>query len=136
MSGKTGLLLVLIVSGAVLVYTVTTRLSDQTLDVLVGLSCGIGAMIPVSAGLLIALTRRRREKPEQEGLEGDYLQQGGLHSSYNPRQPYPPVIVVTPQQSPFPHPFGGMLPPGYNMNEPPMTRNFKIVGEDDDSYDA
>jgi hypothetical protein len=136
MSGKTGLLLVLTLSGAVIVYTIAARLSDQTLDVLVGLLCGVGATIPLSIGLLIALTRRRRERQDSEEQGGDYLERGASHSPYNPRQPYPPVIVVTPQQSQFPQPFGGMLPPGYNLNEPAMPRDFKIIGEDDGSFDA
>jgi hypothetical protein len=132
MAGKTGLLFVMIVAAAAVIYSVVARLSDQTIDVLVGLMCGVGATIPICIGLLIALTRRRHSHDAEEETEGIYPERGDSRSAYNVRQPYPPVIVVTPQQSQLPHPFGGMLPPGYNLNEPPIPRNFKIVGEDDD----
>ena len=138
MSGKTGLLLVLIISGAVVVYNVTTRLSDQTIDVVVGLSCGLAASVPVTLGLLIALTRRHREPVKKPEHVMSYPEPAAPNSS---RQPYPPVIVITPQQGQWPNPYGGLpqpasLPPGYNMNDSPLRRDFKIIGEEDDSFDA
>lgn len=140
MSAKTGILVVLIISAAALIYTVTTRLSDQTLDTLVGLACGVAATIPISAGLLIALTRKRREpRPEHETITS-FREPHPSNSAYPHNQPYPPVIVVTPQQGQWPNPFGGLLssgapPPNYQGNEPRMGRDFKIIGEDD-GFDA
>jgi hypothetical protein len=48
---------------------------------------------------------------------------------------------VTPPQNQLPNPYSnllppGTLPPGY-MNEPPASRDFRIIGEDDDdTFDA
>lgn len=72
MSGKMGLMIVLVVAGAALTYTVTSRLSEQTLDVMMGLGCGVAATIPVSVGLLIALTRRRQQPAEDEEEHPEY----------------------------------------------------------------
>lgn len=141
MSGKMGLMIVLVVAGAALTYAVTARLSEQTLDVMMGLMCGVAASIPLSVGVLIALTRRREQPAEEEEPALDYPVASAPYGGHTPRQPYPPVIVITPQQGQMPNPYGGLLlpghlPGGYNMNEPPMTRDFKIVGEVDDGYDA
>ncbi len=140
MSGRTSLLLVLIVAGAALVYSVAARMSEQTIDVVVGLLCGVGASVPVSAGLLIALTRRRSEPAEKEEPAPDYPAPAVPYGGYPSRQPYPPVIVITPQQGQIPNAFGGLLPPGqmpagYSMNEPPIMRDFRIIGQDDE-FDA
>lgn len=141
MSGKMGLIIVLVVAGAALTYTVTSRLSEQTLDVMMGLGCGVAASIPVSVGLLIALTRRRQEPAEEYEQAPEYPSSPAPYGGYSPRQPYPPVIVISPQQGQIPNLYGGLLPPGslasgYNMHEPPMTRDFKVVGDDDEGFDA
>lgn len=139
MSAKTILFLALGISGAVLVYTVTNRLSDQTLDVLVGLGCGIAATVPLSVGVLVALTRKRREEPDYDQRSSRNVERG--NTQYPQRQPYPPVIVINPQHGQFPQAFGGILPPGMtsqgqNMNGVTTPRDFRIVGDDDDGYDA
>jgi hypothetical protein len=141
MSARTGLLLVLMISGAVLIYTVTARLSEQTIDVVVGLLCGVVASVPVSVGLLIALTRRHRDRIVEEEEAGGDPEPVAPYAGYQSRHPYPPVIVITPQQGQLPGPYAGLLPPGampfgYDMNEPPTARDFKIIGEDDDDVDA
>lgn len=141
MSAKTGLLLALICCGAALVFTVTSRMSEEAINVVVGLICGVAASIPVSVGLLIALTRSREVPDAAEDDGRDYPEPFYPYPTRSPRQPYPPVIVVTPQQSQLPAAFGGLLPPGafpagLSMNEPPLTRDFRLIGEDDDSLDA
>jgi hypothetical protein len=141
MTAKTGLVLALTFCGAALIYSATTRLSDQAINVIVGLMCGVAATIPVSLGLLIALTRRRSDQVETEGDFRDYPDPGVPYPPRPPRQAYPPVIVITPSQSQIPGAYGGLLAPGampppYGMNELPSTRDFKIIGEDDDAFDA
>lgn len=141
MSGKMGLLIVLVVAGAGLTYTVAERMSEQTIDVVVGLLCGVGATIPISVGLLIALTRRRRVPADEQDQTPEFPSAPAPYGGYSPRQPYPPVIVITPQQGQMPNPYGGLLAPGqmpssYGMNESPMTREFKIIGDDDEGFDA
>jgi len=72
----------------VVVFTVTLaaiigdRLSDESLAVLAGAACGVGAAIPTSL-LIVAVSRRRDE--QQESVSA-------------PQGVYPPVIVLAPQE--------------------------------------
>ncbi len=134
MSARTGFLAALILGAAALAYAVGTRLSSETINILVGVLCGIAASVPVSLGLLIALTRERKP-PAEEDVVSSYPDQLSPYPPRAPQQPYPPVIVVAPPQSQLPGPYGGYLPPG-NMREPPMTRDFKIIGDDEDDFQA
>ena len=115
---------------AIVVYQLTSRLSDQAVDIAVGVLCGIGASIPVSLGLLVALTRQRARAEVEETTT--------TYPTAPPRKPstqaYPPVIVVSPQPGQLPPGYNNYLPPG-NMHEPPASRDFRIIG-DDDTLDA
>ncbi|HUV95782.1 MAG TPA: hypothetical protein VMX14_13285 [Anaerolineae bacterium] len=86
--------LALILAAAVGAIVVTNRLSDQSLAVLAGALCGMGAAIPTSL-LIIAITRRR-EEPKRETTQ--------VHQSPYPYQP--PVFMIAPQpyQQPAPPP--------------------------------
>ncbi len=59
MSGKNVLGLLLVLGLFAVIASAAVRLSSEALNVLVGVLCGVGASIPVSVGLLIALTRER-----------------------------------------------------------------------------
>jgi hypothetical protein len=123
---RNGLILTGIAFAVALAYFVGNRLSDQALAVVVGAVCGIGASIPVSIGLVIASGNNwgRRDEPRQVGY--DY----GTHRY----AAQPPVIIMSPPQSPMPYtPYGipqsqYMLPP----NAPTIgaPREFKIIGDD------
>jgi len=99
----------------VVTFTVTlaaiigNRLSDESLAVLAGAACGVGAAIPTSL-LVVAVSRKREE--QQEPLSA-------------PQGAYPPVVVVTP-------PGGQQLPNSWSALPPsisaPMQRNFTVVG--------
>lgn len=96
------------------IVVVTQRLSQDSLALLVGLACGVGAMLPT---ILFGLYLWQRESNRQ-------ATQRTLSAT-------PPVVVVTSQP-----PFGyGLQPPAFsdaNMalqwNNPPQNRNFTIVG--------
>ncbi len=135
MSRRTGLLAALILGAAALAYGIGTRLSTETINILVGVMCGIAASVPVSLGLLIALTREREAPTEEEDEVSGYPERISPYPPRASQPPYPPVIVVAPPQSQLPGPYGGYLPPG-NMREPPMTRDFKIIGDDEDDFQA
>jgi hypothetical protein len=96
---------------------VTQRLSEDSLALLIGLACGVAAMLPT---MLIGIVIWRRE-----------MQQ---HASRMPTAT-PPVVIVTPQAM-----------PGYGMQQPALsdggyawpwpgaqqpTRAFTIVGDEE-----
>ncbi|MDY0018979.1 MAG: hypothetical protein RBT47_03165 [Anaerolineae bacterium] len=97
----------IVVSGGVLI---TQRLSDETLALLSGLTCGVGLMIP----LMVLAGWTLRQQAER------------LRERSRPAEPPQPVVVVMPP----------MLP-GYTSQERPAvlqrgssTREFTIVGEE------
>jgi len=93
-----------------LAVIVGNRLSNESLAVLAGAVCGVGAAIPTS--LLIVAVARRRDEPRVQPTSA----QGS----------YPPVVVVTPpgaQQRPADW---NTLPPSLRA---PTQRHFKVVGD-------
>ncbi|MCU0519903.1 MAG: hypothetical protein MUF84_04325 [Anaerolineae bacterium] len=101
---------------------VTQRLSHDSLALLIGLSCGIAAMLPT---LALGLFIWRRD---------DARRQAQVQAPQQPAYPAtPPVIVVTPQALPG----YGQQPAFGPANVPnpwvtaPTERAFKIVGGDD-----
>lgn len=107
--------LVFAVSGGVVV---TQRLSEDALALLLGLSCGIAAMLPtvILGGLW---------------LKRELGQRGGVRQMAEQTAMQPPVIVVTPQALP-----GYGQPTQAALSQPlpsqwqpiPAQREFKIVG--------
>jgi len=93
-----------------LAVIVAERLSDESLAVLAGAVCGVGAAIPTSL-LVVAVSRRRRDEPRVQPS----ARQGN----------YPPVVVVTP-------PAGWQRANGWDTLPPsltaPVQRNFTVVG--------
>ncbi len=109
--------LIAIVFTVAVVVVVTQRLSQDSLALLIGLACGVAAMLPT---LLIGIVIWRREMQQQAS-----------------RMPTatPPVVIVTPQAL-----------PGYGMQQPALsdggfawpwagaqqpTRTFTIVGDEE-----
>ncbi len=147
MATRTGLILSLIVGAAVLAYQLTSRLSADAINVAVGVLCGIAASLPVALGLLIALTRQRETREDEYEHEADSYAEPPRRQGPAPHAPmsgygsgYPPVIVVAPPQNQLPNPYAHLLPPGNlppgSMHEPPISRDFKIIGGDDDTFDV
>jgi len=92
----------LIVAVATGVIVLSNRLSDETLAVLAGSICGVGAAIPTSL-LILAISRRREELERRR-------------EPSPPAYPYPqpPVIVVA--------------PPGYRQPAPPPPKPEPTIG--------
>ena len=93
-----------------LAVIIGNRLSDESLAVLAGAVCGVGAAIPTS--LLIVAVARRRDEPRSQPTTTP--------------GPYPPVVVVTP---PGGQPWPGnqnALPPSLRA---PVQRHFTVVGD-------
>jgi len=117
-----GLKQVLLVVGLVFAITlaivVGKKMSAEAMAVVVGIACGVAAAIPTSVLLLVVLTRRDRQQPDD--VEARSRQYGS-----------PPVIVIqggAPQALP-PGPQAGYWPapqPG-----PTVNREFHVVGGED-----
>ena len=106
---------------------VTQKLSHDSLALLIGLSCGVTAMLPTIALGVLVWRREDARRSEREAAQAQ-RQMG--------QQPYaPPVIVVTPQGLPGngygPYPALGQ--PGQTNGWAPASgqRDFKIVGGTD-----
>ncbi len=116
----------LMLMGALFVITITVvvtqRLSRDSLALLIGLSCGIAAMLP-TIGLGILVWRRDEARARAREAQQQIAS-----------QPYvsPPVIVVSPE-SMHGNSYGShALPPGSQpwpwATTPQSGRNFTIVG--------
>lgn len=139
---RTGIILALIVGAAVLAYQIGARLSDEAIMTIAGVSCGILASIPVSVGLLIALTRERSMYPASAFVEPEAEPEPEPYQVYRPAPapqtaPLPQIIVVAPPQNQIPQnflPYGNYLAPPTPaaLPAPMQERTFKIVGAEDD----
>lgn len=97
------------------VVIVGTRLSDDALALLVGVTCGGGIGIPISVLLVWALVRRTG---------------GREQSAQGQSQQYPPVIVIGGNGQPLGLP--GMQQSHYPSLPPPgPRREFKMVPDDE-----
>ena len=107
-----------------LAVVVTQRLSHDSLALLIGLSCGITAMLPTLA--LGVLIWRREDGRRRE--QAQYAQQEQMRA---PQQPAPPpVIVISPQALPGYGQQTALGPPN-PWATAPQERTFTIVGGDD-----
>lgn len=128
---RIGILIVLIVSAGVLSVEIGRRLSDEVVMTVVGVFCGILASIPVSIGLLMALTRERHPyaddpEPEQAPTAGSYYQvltpdPPRLSPTASPQS----IVIVVPRGTTLQqldHDLPGGLPPGAKIKyvEPPI----------------
>lgn len=139
---RTGIILALIIGAAVLAYQIGARLSDEAIMTIAGVSCGILASIPVSVGLLIALTRERSMYPASAFVEPEAEPEPEPYQVYRPAPapqtaPLPQIIVVAPPQNQIPQnflPYGNYLAPPTPaaLPAPMQERTFKIVGAEDD----
>lgn len=137
---------------AAIVYQILARVPSDALNVALGVLCGIGASIPVSLGLLIALTRRRQPEDRGEWADPDsepvrHIQQP-VQRLPQPALPFqqtqqPQIIVVAPPQGPYApgqYPQGIPFPTQWlNQQQYPFmqehagaidARDWRIIGED------
>jgi hypothetical protein len=117
---RLGRFIALIVGVATLVtaIVVTQRLSQDSLALLVGLSCGVMAMAP-TVGLALLIWRREMRQQRQSS-------QPGMAA------PTPPVVVVTPQALPGYGPQANAYRPSkdedWQWQSNGRQRTFTIVG--------
>lgn len=106
---------------ATLAMIVANRLSDESLAVLAGAMCGVGAAIPTS--LLVVLVSRQRD--ERREREWERERERERVQTTRPQGVYPPVVVVAP-------PAGQQRAGDWNMLASPLTtpaqRQFTVVG--------
>jgi hypothetical protein len=112
---------VVVVAFAVtLAVVIGNRLSEEALGVLAGTVCGVGAAIPTSL-IVVAVTRRQREDEVSRTRRREReLGQG----RYEPRQAYPPVVVVSPGNQGARSSWNALS----SSLSAPMDRDFRIVG--------
>jgi hypothetical protein len=120
------LALIFVIVLAVVVGTTLGRMNSETMAVVIGVVCGVAAGIPTAVLLVVALTRRDRQRLEDECAERQARQAA---------RSYPPVVVIqggAPQALP-PGPQAGYWPAP--MAGPPVQREFHVVGGDDLLFD-
>jgi hypothetical protein len=138
MNVKTGAVLILMAFAVTLAYSVGTRMSTDAVNVAVGVLCGIVASVPVSLGLLVALTRQRARAYDDEPRED--LHPTPVYGS--PRHQAPQIIVVAPPQSqygPGQPTYGYPYPnaASYSNYAPSQhedvieSRDWRIIGDDE-----
>ena len=101
-----------------LAVVVGKQMSTEAMAVVIGIVCGVAAGIPTSILLLIALTRRDRQRAEEAERQTRQAN-------------YPPVVVI---QGGMPQAIPPMSPMGYWPAQAPAartTRQFHIVGGDE-----
>ncbi len=144
MNWKTGTVLVFMAFSLSLAYYVSNRLSADALNMAVGVVCGMGASIPVSLGLLLALTRKHNDEQSEGEVQNDFrdFNPAVAHTAPRPAQPQQPQIIVIapPQGQPYPgqaaygYPMNGAMPYPYaqSMHEDVIdSRDWKIIGDDE-----
>jgi len=110
--------LVAVAFAVALAVMISNRLSDESLAVLAGAVCGVGAAIPTS--LLVVAIARRREEPRST-------------QPAVPQGMVPPVIVVAPPAAqPWPD---GWNPASLSWRAP-IQRQFTVVGGTLDGEDG
>jgi hypothetical protein len=109
--------LVAVAFAVALAVMISNRLSDESLAVLAGAVCGVGAAIPTS--LLVVAIARRREEPRAQPTV--------------PQGMYPPVVVVAP---PAAQPWSDGWNPALSSLRAPIQRQFTVVGGTLDGEDG
>ncbi len=136
MSGRMSGVLVFMGFAVTLAYFLGTRLSPEALSVAIGVLFGMAASVPVSLGLLIALTRQRERSDDDRPRMDEHPVPYG-----SPRPQAPQIIVVAPPQAQY---GAGQMPYGYPTANPNMYpgfppeqyqevvdgRDWRIIGDD------
>ncbi len=146
MNVRTGTVLVLMAFAVTLAYYIGTRMSTEALSVAVGVVFGMIASVPVSLGLLIALTRPRERSCTGEPAPDSHPAAQPQYGAPRPQMPQAPQIIVVappqganagynPGQPNYAYPYPGATP---YVNYAPSQyedviegRDWKIIGDDD-----
>ncbi len=146
MSLRTGTVLVLTAFAVTLAYYIGTRMSTEALSVAVGVVFGMIASVPVSLGLLIALTRQRERTYDDEPRQDLHPTPQYQYGAPRPPQPQAPQIIVVappngqnaqynPGQPIYGYPYPGATsyasyPPSQH-EEVIEGRDWRIIGDDE-----
>ena len=104
--------LILSAFAVALAVVIGNRMSAEAMAVVIGVTCGVAASIPMSA--VILYLANRREKPPEK-------------NSYR-QESYPPVVVISPDQQGQRYPSLPYYTP--SMADGPRPRQFTIVGDE------
>lgn len=131
MSLRSGAALGMVAFGASLAYFVFNSMSADAINVAVGLLCGVIASLPVSLGLLVALTRRR-DPTLEEREDSDLPAASALRVR---KGQMPQVIVIAPPYSAYqtgtaPYGYPGDNRSAYESDDLVQGRDWKIIGDD------
>lgn len=109
-----------LVFAVTLAVVVGREMSAEAMAVVIGVVCGVAAGIPTAVLLLVAMTRRDRQRQEELERQARQAQRNA-----------PPVVVIqggSPQALPQ-GPQAGYWPA--SPQGPPVQRQFHVVGGDD-----
>jgi len=112
MVGRGLFVLILVAFAVALAVVIGNRMSSEAMAVVIGVTCGVAASIPMSA-IILVLTSRKERRPE--------------FPSY-PRENYPPVVVINPGQQSQRYSSLPYYTP--SMDDAPRPREFNVVGDD------
>jgi hypothetical protein len=114
----------------VFAWQVGTRLSEDALSMVVGVT--FGALASVPAALLVVVVSRRQQEARLERMEQERTRPQAWRE---PNQTPPPVIVLTNGGAPgsYAPQQGGYAEAGYDLLPPPRPnrRQFQVIGEED-----
>ena len=112
MSGRLIFVLLLAAFAVALAVVIGNRMSAEAMAVVIGVTCGVAASIPMSA--VILYLANRRERPSET-------------NSYR-QEKYPPVVIISPGQQGQRYPSLPYYTP--SMADGPRPRQFNIVGDE------
>lgn len=112
MSGRWIFLLILIAFAIALAVVIGNRMSAEAMAVVIGVTCGVAASIPMSAVILM-LTGRRERTTETRNYQ---------------KESYPPVVVISPGQERQRYPSLPYYTP--SMADVPAPRQFNVIGDE------
>lgn len=143
---KTGALILIGLVLAAIAYQALERVPADALSVILGVACGIGTMIPVTIGLVVALLRQRERNETFQAAEPEYVMDRtpapipAPPISAQTMSPQPQIIVLTPQGQfvSAQMPQGVQMPQWQNSQYPFMheqantvdAREWRIIGEE------
>ncbi|MCG2767297.1 MAG: hypothetical protein L6435_02790 [Anaerolineae bacterium] len=112
MSGRLIFVLILAAFAVALAVVIGNRMSAEAMAVVIGVTCGVAASIPMSA-VILYLANRREKPPESRSYQ---------------QESYPPVVVISPGQQGQRYPSLPYYTP--SMADAPRPRQFNIVGDE------
>lgn len=148
MSTRLGFIIVGGIFLAVFANQIANRMTTDAINIAVGFMLGLITSVPISFGLMLAVQKRQQQNviieesapvndsPAPVVSEPPFAPSPFAQLAQFPQQrmPYPPVIVVTPQNG-YANPYNqtpNISYPQLGDATPMQERNWKIVGEEEE----